>query len=61
MDNFDIKTISVYYKLATGPAFDYVEKALQKFDDGPFFLGQFSLVCSENGLCFSSINHLSCV
>nr|ACH63212.1 glutathione-S-transferase [Rheum australe] len=24
--------------------FDYLEKALQKFDDGPFFLGQFSLV-----------------
>ncbi|KAL5740947.1 hypothetical protein ACOSP7_029813 [Xanthoceras sorbifolium] len=27
-----------------GPAFDYLEKALHKFDDGPFFLGQFSLV-----------------
>ncbi|KAJ7977036.1 Glutathione S-transferase [Quillaja saponaria] len=26
------------------PAFDYLENALQKFDDGPFFLGQFSLV-----------------
>ncbi|KAJ0704993.1 putative glutathione transferase [Helianthus annuus] len=25
-------------------AFDYIEKALSKFDDGPFFLGQFSLV-----------------
>ncbi|KAM7519427.1 hypothetical protein LguiB_018389 [Lonicera macranthoides] len=25
-------------------AFDYLEKALSKFDDGPFFLGQFSLV-----------------
>ncbi|XP_024039443.1 glutathione S-transferase L3 [Citrus clementina] len=23
-----------------GPAFDYLEKALDKFDDGPFFLGQ---------------------
>ncbi|KAJ4704804.1 Glutathione S-transferase family protein [Melia azedarach] len=28
----------------TGDAFDQLEKALQKFDDGPFFLGQFSLV-----------------
>lgn len=27
-----------------GPAFDYVESALSKFDDGPFLLGQFSLV-----------------
>ncbi|KAF7804508.1 glutathione S-transferase L3 [Senna tora] len=26
----------------TGPAFDYLENALGKFDDGPFFLGQFS-------------------
>ncbi|GJS54281.1 glutathione S-transferase L3-like protein [Tanacetum coccineum] len=25
-------------------AFDYIEQALSKFDDGPFFLGQFSLV-----------------
>ncbi|KAC9638041.1 hypothetical protein R6Q59_008852 [Mikania micrantha] len=25
-------------------AFDYIEDALSKFDDGPFFLGQFSLV-----------------
>ncbi|XP_044461474.1 protein IN2-1 homolog B-like [Mangifera indica] len=25
-------------------AFDYLEKALSKFNDGPFFLGQFSLV-----------------
>ncbi|KAF3678748.1 Protein IN2-1 -like protein B [Capsicum annuum] len=25
-----------------GPQFDYVEKALEKFDNGPFFLGQFS-------------------
>ncbi|KAG7027983.1 Glutathione S-transferase L1, partial [Cucurbita argyrosperma subsp. argyrosperma] len=25
-----------------GPQFDYLEAALQKFDDGPFFLGQFS-------------------
>ncbi|KAL3642532.1 Glutathione S-transferase L1 [Castilleja foliolosa] len=27
-----------------GAEFDYLENALQKFDDGPFFLGQFSLV-----------------
>ncbi|XP_038905557.1 glutathione S-transferase L3-like isoform X2 [Benincasa hispida] len=25
-----------------GPQFDYLENALQKFDDGPFFLGHFS-------------------
>ncbi|XP_021622027.1 glutathione S-transferase L3 isoform X2 [Manihot esculenta] len=28
----------------SGPAFDYLENALHKFDDGPFLLGQFSLV-----------------
>ncbi|KAM0948210.1 putative glutathione S-transferase, Thioredoxin-like superfamily, glutathione Transferase family [Dioscorea sansibarensis] len=27
-----------------GPAYDKIEDALSKFDDGPFFLGQFSLV-----------------
>ncbi|KAJ8899699.1 hypothetical protein K2173_019397 [Erythroxylum novogranatense] len=27
-----------------GPVFDHLEDALHKFDDGPFFLGQFSLV-----------------
>ncbi|KAA8516500.1 hypothetical protein F0562_016994 [Nyssa sinensis] len=27
-----------------GGTFDYLETALHKFDDGPFFLGQFSLV-----------------
>ncbi|KAK9126871.1 hypothetical protein Scep_015717 [Stephania cephalantha] len=27
-----------------GTPFDYLENALAKFDDGPFFLGQFSLV-----------------
>ena len=32
------------FKIASGPAFDHLEKALHKFDDGPFFLGQFSLV-----------------
>lgn len=30
--------------LFAGPQFDYLENALGKFDDGPFFLGQFSLV-----------------
>ncbi|XP_041026715.1 glutathione S-transferase L3-like isoform X1 [Juglans microcarpa x Juglans regia] len=28
----------------SGPVFDHIEEALHKFDDGPFFLGQFSLV-----------------
>jgi len=28
----------------SGPAFDYLENALGKFADGPFFLGQFSVV-----------------
>lgn len=28
----------------TGGVFDHLETALHKFDDGPFFLGQFSLV-----------------
>ncbi|KAJ1443869.1 Thioredoxin-like superfamily [Sesbania bispinosa] len=28
----------------TSASFDYVENALGKFDDGPFFLGEFSLV-----------------
>ena len=27
--------------------FDYLENALGKFDDGPFFLGQFSLVSQK--------------
>lgn len=27
----------------SGVAFDHLEAALQKFDDGPFFLGQFSM------------------
>ncbi|CAN1304514.1 Glutathione S-transferase L3 [Linum perenne] len=27
-----------------GPALDYLEEALSKFSDGPFFLGQFSMV-----------------
>jgi len=29
---------------AAGPALDYLENALGKFDDGPFFLGQLSVV-----------------
>lgn len=29
---------------AAAAAFDYIEKSLSKFDDGPFFLGPFSLV-----------------
>ncbi|KAM7254723.1 hypothetical protein ACFE04_019964 [Oxalis oulophora] len=28
----------------SGPVFDYLENALYRFNDGPFFLGQFSLV-----------------
>ncbi|MBA0727185.1 hypothetical protein Golax_000200 [Gossypium laxum] len=31
-----------------GIAFDNIETALTKFEDGPFFLGQFSLVCDKN-------------
>ncbi|KAK7343245.1 hypothetical protein VNO77_11844 [Canavalia gladiata] len=30
--------------IALGTAFDYIETALSKYDHGPFFLGQFSLV-----------------
>ncbi|KAA0044050.1 glutathione S-transferase L3-like [Cucumis melo var. makuwa] len=30
------------YPSFKGPQFDYLENALQKFDDGPFLLGQFS-------------------
>ncbi|KAL9429188.1 hypothetical protein AB3S75_031072 [Citrus x aurantiifolia] len=43
-----IKDVSTSFKGDTakeaGPAFDFLEKALDKFDDGPFFLGRFSLV-----------------
>ncbi|GMY19550.1 glutathione S-transferase L3-like isoform X2 [Fagus crenata] len=42
------KTVYTSFKGDTlkeaGLAFDHLEKALHKFDDGPFFLGQFSLV-----------------
>ncbi|XP_021891501.1 glutathione S-transferase L3-like isoform X1 [Carica papaya] len=31
-----------------GPAFDHLENSLHKFDDGPFFLGGFSLVDIAN-------------
>lgn len=37
-----------------GAAFDEIESALSKFDDGPFFLGQLSLV-SET-LCASILH-----
>ena len=30
--------------IVTAAAFDYIENALSKFNDGPFFLGQFSMV-----------------
>lgn len=30
--------------VAAAPVLDYLENSLYKFDDGPFFLGQFSLV-----------------
>ncbi|XP_028091881.1 glutathione S-transferase L3-like [Camellia sinensis] len=46
-DTFN-KTVYTSFKGDTvkeaGGAFDYLETALHKFDDGPFFLGQFSLV-----------------
>ena len=32
---------------ALDPAFDMLEAALNKFHDGPFFLGQFSLVSTS--------------
>ncbi|KAG2690386.1 hypothetical protein I3760_09G184100 [Carya illinoinensis] len=45
-DTFN-KTVFTSFKGDTvkeaGPAFDHLENALHKFDDGPFFLGQFSL------------------
>ncbi|KAL7195422.1 hypothetical protein ACSBR1_035614 [Camellia fascicularis] len=46
-DTFN-KTVYTSFKGDTvkeaGGAFDYLETSLHKFDDGPFFLGQFSLV-----------------
>ncbi|KAB1223936.1 Glutathione S-transferase L3 [Morella rubra] len=42
-----IKTVFTSFKgdpvKEVGPVFDHLEKALHKFDDGPFFLGQLSL------------------
>ncbi|XAR69016.1 Glutathione transferase [Bertholletia excelsa] len=42
------RTVSTSFKgdptKQAASAFDYLETALHKFDDGPFFLGQFSLV-----------------
>uniref|UniRef100_A0A7N2R8D8 Glutathione S-transferase n=1 Tax=Quercus lobata TaxID=97700 RepID=A0A7N2R8D8_QUELO len=46
-DTFN-KTVYTSFKGDTvkeaGPAFDHLENVLHKFDDGPFFLGQFSFV-----------------
>ncbi|KAM5556173.1 protein IN2-1 [Rosa sericea] len=47
-DSFSKPVISFFKgegtEAAAGAAFDYIETALSKFEDGPFFLGQFSLV-----------------
>ncbi|KAK4583447.1 hypothetical protein RGQ29_026254 [Quercus rubra] len=47
IDTFN-KTVYTSFKgdavKEASPAFDHLENALHKFDDGPFFLGQFSLV-----------------
>ncbi|KAK7270059.1 hypothetical protein RIF29_22941 [Crotalaria pallida] len=45
-DTFYKTVVSSFKGDATeaGTAFDYIETALSKYDDGPFFLGQFSLV-----------------
>ncbi|KAK9913341.1 hypothetical protein M0R45_037159 [Rubus argutus] len=47
-DSFSKPVISFFKgdetEAAAGTAFDYIETALSKFEDGPFFLGQFSLV-----------------
>ena len=42
-----------------GPALDYLENALGKFADGPFFLGEFSLV-RRLDICFCHLT-LYCV
>ncbi|GMN51205.1 hypothetical protein TIFTF001_020359 [Ficus carica] len=47
-DSFN-KSVFISFKLGDVnedalSAFDYIETALSKFEDGPFFLGQFSLV-----------------
>lgn len=48
---------------ASGAEFDYLETALDKFDDGPFFVGQFSQVSdnisSTRFLCrFTPLKHV---
>ncbi|XVE99418.1 hypothetical protein REPUB_Repub03eG0196500 [Reevesia pubescens] len=46
IDSF-YKTVTSSFKgdaNESGVAFDYIETALSKFEEGPFFLGQFSLV-----------------
>ncbi|KAB2047109.1 hypothetical protein ES319_A13G023300v1 [Gossypium barbadense] len=47
IDSF-YKTVTSSFKgegTEAGIAFDNIETALTKFEDGPFFLGQFSLIC----------------
>ncbi|KAK1312698.1 hypothetical protein QJS10_CPA07g01070 [Acorus calamus] len=41
---FGAFTSKEYPETEIGPTYDYLERVLSKFDDGPFFLGQFSLV-----------------
>lgn len=40
-----------------GAEFDYLESSLEKFDDGPFFLGQFSQVSPSSHLPITSDFH----
>lgn len=47
------------FTLVPGAQFDYLEKALDKFDDGPFFLGQFSQVITLFHFVFLS-DDVSC-
>jgi glutathione S-transferase len=37
--------IASFHVFTSVAALDKIEDALGKFNDGPFFLGQFSLVC----------------
>lgn len=46
-----------FHVLVAAPVLDYLENALYKFDDGPFFLGQLSLVYAS--LAFSEILYFS--
>lgn len=41
------KTVEWCLYLFSDVAFDYIESALSKYGDGPFFLGQFSLVSNN--------------